>query len=128
LGNTPEAKRALEPTIVIGHLNDLELGLSFTELMDEHREAMGIYEEISGVLVTHVIDGSPAQRARIKGCDKKVTQGEFECSIGGDIIIEADGKRTGTIQEFEKWSESKPTESNLKIYRNGSIIDVTLLK
>jgi S1-C subfamily serine protease len=40
-------------------------------LMDEHREAMGIHEKISGVLVTHVDDGSPAQRAGVKGCDKK---------------------------------------------------------
>jgi Uma2 family endonuclease len=57
-----------------------------------------------------------------------VTQGKFELSIGGDVIVEADGKKTGTIQEFEKWSESNPTKSNLKIYRNGSIIEVTLHK
>jgi len=57
-----------------------------------------------------------------------VTQGTFELLIGGNIILEADGKKTGTIQKFQKWSESKPTEFNLKIFRNGSIIEVTLHK
>ena len=131
LANTPEAKRATIVRLITGeieYLIDSELGISYTQLTDEHRIAMDIHEEINGILVTSVDDGSPAQRAGIKGSDKNVTQGKFELEIGGDIILEVNGKKTETIQQLQNWAESKPTESKLKIYRNGSTIEITLHK
>jgi len=115
-----------QPTTIIGYLTNSELGLSFTSLIPEHREDMGIPEEIIGVLITEVRDGSPAQQAGIKGWDREVNRGSYRLSIGGDIVIEVNGVRTTTIQEFQGLLGSKPGIYNLKLYRNGSTIEVTI--
>lgn len=57
-----------------------------------------------------------------------MTRGIYQLAVGEDIIIEADGKKTETIQEFQNWLEFKPTVSKLKIYRKDSIIELTLSK
>ena len=115
-----------QPTTEIGYIIDPELGLSISYLTEEHREIMGLPKEINGVIVINVVKGSPAHKAGVKGCDRKVVKGKLELSVGGDIILEADGKNTGTASEFTQWQESKPAAPSLRIFRDGSTINLTI--
>jgi hypothetical protein len=105
---------------------DSKLGLTVSILTEEQREAIDLPAEVVGVVVTEVVEGSPAHKAGLRGCDRKVARGIVEVPVGGDIVIEADGKTTRTIQEFIQWLRSKPAVSSLRVYRNGSAIDLTL--
>lgn len=74
-----------------------------------------------------MFEGSPAQKAGLKGCDESVWIDSLEYPVGGDVLMEADGVAIETIDKFSEWSNSKHTASKLKIYRNGSTHELTIL-
>jgi hypothetical protein len=120
---TAEAKT---PKADIIGITNQKLGLTVSVLTEEQREAMGLPAEVMGVVVTEVVEDSPAHKAGVRGCDRKVARGIVEVPVGGDIVLGVDGKATRTIQEFIQWLWSKPAVSSLRVYRNGSVIDLTL--
>ena len=46
-----------------------------------------------GVLVVNVVDGSPADRAGLKGGDRQVIVDGTSYVLGGDIVTQADGQQ-----------------------------------
>lgn len=120
---TAEAKT---PKADITGITNQKLGLTVSVLTEEQREAMNLPAEVMGVVVTEVVEDSPAHKAGVRGCDRNVARGTVEVPVGGDIVLGVDGKATRTIQEFIQWLWSKPAVSSLRVYRDGSVIDLTL--
>lgn len=54
----------------------------------------------SGFLVTRVLPGSPAEKAGIRGGDRIVSVGSEQLIVGGDVIVELDGKPITTGEQI----------------------------
>lgn len=67
------------------------IGIEGATLTPAIAQAAGTSEQ-SGFLVTRVLPGSPAEKAGIRGGDRMVNLGNEQMLVGGDIIIELEGK------------------------------------
>ena len=54
----------------------------------------------SGVLIADVFQGSPAEKAGLKGADANVRLGNVIVATGGDLIISINGRIIGTMDEL----------------------------
>ena len=73
----------------------------------------------SGVLVVDVIPGSPAERGGIRGATRQVRVGNSLIGIGGDVIVEVDGRDVNASQGISAVLEPR---------RPGERIPVTLIR
>jgi S1-C subfamily serine protease len=106
------------------------LGIMGIPLTAEIAEEMGLTRDQSGVLVLEVQAASPAEEAGLLGGDQTVTLNGEEILIGGDVIVRADGKDVGTVQELAAYLQEVGVgeQVSLSILRDGNLvtIDVTL--
>lgn len=72
-----------------------------------------------GVLIAEVVNGSPADKAGIRGGKRVVRVGNLQIVAGGDMIVAIDGKTIKTMDELVGDIESR---------RVGESIDVTILR
>jgi len=90
------------------------MGVNIQDLTPELREALGVPEERSGVLISSVVKGSPAEKAGIKK---------------GDIVVSYDGKPVESASQlrnlvaFSSFGRKIP----LTVWREGKTIDLTLV-
>ena len=72
-----------------------------------------------GLLVSSIPKGSNAEKAGLKGGETAVQYGSTVFYLGGDIIVNVDGKETGTIVELHTALEStKPGQKvSVEFYR-----------
>jgi S1-C subfamily serine protease len=86
-------------------------------------------KQAKGFLVMTVVDGSPADKAGLKGMSQtKVIDGK-EYPIDGDIIISVDGKEVRKISDILihlQREKSVGDEMVLGILRDGDFMDLTL--
>ena len=112
-----------------GEVEHAFLGISGGTITPELSKALNLPVE-QGVIVQTVVKGGPADRAGLEAGNTAATINGQEVRLGGDIIIEADGKKLKTMEELvEIIQESKPgDELELKILRSGreKTADVTL--
>jgi len=73
----------------------------------------------AGLLVENVVAGSGAAKAGLKGGDTKVVVAGESYTLGGDVIVAADGKQLATLEELRGFlATRKPgDEISLEIYR-----------
>lgn len=81
-------------------------GITGTNLTPELANATGTNEQ-SGFLVTDVAPGSPAEKAGLKGGDRTVMVGGRQMPVGGDVIVEADGKPVTGFVELQQDFQQK---------------------
>jgi S1-C subfamily serine protease len=79
-----------------------------------------------GLLVSKVIAGSGAEKAGLRAGKTRVTVNGQSWTVGGDIVVGANGKSVSTIDDLrELISQMKPGDSvKLAIYRGTSKLDV----
>ena len=86
-------------------------------------------KQAKGFLVMTVVDGSPADKAGLKGMSQtKVIDGK-EYPVDGDIIISVDGKEVRKISDILihlQREKSVGDEMVLGILRDGDVMDLTL--
>jgi S1-C subfamily serine protease len=72
-----------------------------------------------GILVSEVAQGSPAQKAGLRGGDRQVRHGRSLIRLGGDIIVEIDGMPVATLVDLlSSLEDNKPGETvEVKIIR-----------
>ncbi len=73
----------------------------------------------AGLLVENVVAGSGAAKAGLKGGDTKVVVAGESYTLGGDVIVAADGEQMATLEELRGFlATRKPgDEITLDIYR-----------
>ena len=96
------AKSSLEQIRKHGEVKRGQIGIFIQNMTPELKTALGIKSEMNGVLVTSVVEQSPAEQAGIKS---------------GDVIIEVDGEKT---------LSSSQLRSKISMIRIGSKIDLKL--
>jgi len=73
----------------------------------------------SGVLVVDVIPGSPAEDGGMRGATRQVRVGNSLIGIGGDVIVEVDGRNVNATEEVSAVLEPR---------RPGERIQVTVIR
>jgi serine protease Do len=81
------------------------IGIYLQDITDDIKEGMGL-SSLSGVLVSEVMENTPASRAGLKN---------------GDVILEIDGKKVEDVQSFRITIASLPVGKtvSLKVFRDG---------
>jgi S1-C subfamily serine protease len=105
-----------------GEIGSPWLGIRGATLTEEVAKAMNLNENQKGVLVQQVVQGSPADKARLNGSFKAVEIGGETVQIGGDVISAVDGKKVETIEELQQqMADRKVGETiTLTVLRDGS--------
>ncbi|NPA91873.1 MAG: PDZ domain-containing protein [Chloroflexi bacterium] len=102
------------------------LGIVGLTVTPELAKKIGLPEDQGGVLIEGVIQGSPADKAGLRGSYKPIRIGQEEVLIGGDVILAFDGKPVTSIEDLLQYlEERKPGDTvTLTIWRNGEKMDV----
>lgn len=84
------------------------------------REAGMILPVDSGLLVTNVVSGGPADRAGIKGSTRMARLGRYQVPLDGDVIIAINGQKVNNFQDLTVYLETK---TNI-----GDTVSLTILR
>ncbi|HXW69463.1 MAG TPA: PDZ domain-containing protein, partial [Dissulfurispiraceae bacterium] len=97
---------------VQGSFNNLLMGIHVQNLTTEIRKGLAIPARVTGVIVTDVEDGTPAESVLARN----------------DVILEIDKNKVTTVQDYERAADHIKPEQNvlLLIYRGGSFLYLTL--
>ena len=90
-------KREAPSLIDTGSYPHPYLGIRGMDVTPAISELMGQEEETRGALVVDVVKGGPAEKAGLRGGTTSVVIEGSRIMIGGDIIIDMDGK---TVRNF----------------------------
>ncbi len=105
------------------------LGVSGTDMTPGIADALGL-KEPRGFLVVDVINGSPAAKAGIRGGDKQSTIDGRPIMLGGDVIVDIDGKVVRKIDDILVYLQrEKSVGDNLRltVLRNGELHDISVI-
>ena len=105
------------------------IGIRGGTLTTEVAEAMGLSTTTRGVLVADVTEGSPADKAGLRGSTKTVEIDGFETTIGGDVITAIDGQAVKDFEDLTTYLSRRGEVGqrvSLSILRNGTIQSVPL--
>jgi S1-C subfamily serine protease len=113
--------------ITSGHAEHTYLGIEGTEITPDLQQAINLPVG-AGVLVGHVVPGSPADMAGIRGGSTTATIGGQTLTLGGDIITSIDGRK---ITSFANLAETIAAKSagdqvTLGILRDGKPQNLTV--
>jgi len=95
------------------------LGILGVTVNDAIVEAMELEEDQTGVLIQQVVQGSPADKARLNGSYKSATVNGQEIKVGGDIITALNG---------ENIKDMNALKNALQSFEAGDEIELTLLR
>ena len=125
------AKRILPELISKGYVTYPWIGASVYPLIPEFAKFLGLKVE-RGAVIAQVVRGSPADRSGLRGGDRQVQVGNSLIPVGGDVIIEMDGKEITSSNELIKMIRAhRPGDRiELKFLREGKLLrlKVTLEK
>jgi serine protease Do len=126
LGARPRTQSSIPPS----GSGNAYLGITGRTLTAEIAQAMGLRDTQQGVLVVNVQQGSPADRAGLRGSYKPATINGEQMLIGGDIIIAFDNQPITSFEDLQAaLAQSQPGQKvTLSIIREGKTmqIEVTL--
>lgn len=110
-------KRVVQQLIEKGRVARPWLGIMGQDIGPEVARLLKMPSE--GILIAEVVNGSPADKAGIKGGKRIVRIGNLQVITGGDMIVAIDGKAVKGMDELVEDIESR---------RVGESIDVTVLR
>jgi len=96
------------------------LGVSGVPIRGDLAGAIGLPRE-GGFLVYQVGQGTPARAAGLRGAQRWQIVGNYEIGIGGDLIMEIDGRPMNQRDSLSRFMRRKRPgdEVELKIFRDG---------
>lgn len=122
------AKRILPELISKGHVTYPWIGASVYPLIPEFAKFLGLKAE-RGAVIAQVVRGSPADRSGLRGGDRQVQVGNSLIPVGGDVIIEMDGKEITSSNELIKMiRDHRPGDRiELKFLREGKLLNIYVI-
>jgi serine protease Do len=102
------------------------LGITGMTLNADVANAMKLNQGQQGVLVVDVMNGSPADKAGLKGGTMSTTINGQDVQIGGDVITAVDGKAVTAMEDLAQIIGGKKAndQATLSLLRNGQKTDV----
>jgi serine protease Do len=95
------------------------LGIQGMTLSSELAQAMNLNSNQQGVLVGSVVNGSPADKAGLRGSFKSATVNGQQVLVGGDVITSVDGAAVGSIEQLV---------STIQGRKAGDVVQLTVLR
>jgi putative serine protease PepD len=122
-GNT--AKRIIPQLIAKGYVTYPYIGATIQSLIPEVADYLKLKVQ-RGAMIAEVVDGGPADKAGLKGGNKRVQVGNIIIVVGGDVVVKADQLDIKTNDELIRYiKEKKPGESiNLQVFRKNKLEEV----
>jgi S1-C subfamily serine protease len=102
------------------------LGIWGMTVTTEIAQAMNLPSDQKGVLVEQVQQGSPADKAGLRGSYKPVTIGGQQVLVGGDIIIALNSEPVNQIEKLQSLIQKREPgdEVTLTVLRDGATIEI----
>jgi S1-C subfamily serine protease len=103
------------------------LGAQFFFISGDIAEALRL-PAAGGLLIQRIDPGSPAQDAGLRGPNQRVIVGNYPIGIGGDLIVEVDGKAVESQDAIARAMTRKRVGDTLKlgIIRGGRSQNITV--
>jgi putative serine protease PepD len=119
------AKKLIPELIAKGYVTYPYIGATIQSLIPEVADYLKLKVQ-RGAMIAEVADGGPADKAGLKGGNRRVQVGNVIIIVGGDIVVKADQLDIKTNDELIRYiKEKKPGESiNLKVFRKDKLEDV----
>jgi putative serine protease PepD len=122
-------KRVVKELLEKGYVSYAWLGIEMQTLTPGYAEALELPVE-RGVLIGRIARKGPADRAGLQGGSTRVIVGNTRLLVGGDIIVEADGRPVASADELQRVLRGrKPGDTiRLTVVRDGkrTALPVTL--
>jgi S1-C subfamily serine protease len=115
------AKKLLPQLIARGRVSHPWLGISGIDVTPDLARKINLPAK-EGVMIARVASGSPAERAGLRGAQKRVRVRNYIFAVGGDIILALDGHKIQTVDELTGFLDEhkKPGEEiQVDILRDG---------
>lgn len=108
-------KRFVPDLIQYGHARHPYLGVAMLPLSPRLAKMLNL-ETSQGLLVIEVQPGSPADKAGIRGGNRPVMIGNYEISLGGDVLLAVDGQPMEDQNALQNYLQSqKQVGDHLKV-------------
>jgi serine protease Do len=126
LGERPSSGQEARPTTGETAAEGAWLGITGMTLSPEVAQAMSLSQDQQGVLVEEVVNGSPADKAGLRGSDKPVTIKGQQLLVGGDVIVAWDSQSVTQMEELRALTGKARAgqEVTLTVLRDGEQIQV----
>ncbi len=122
-------KRIVPQLIEDGKVAYPWIGISGTTINADLSEAMDLDPDQKGVLVAEVVEGSPAEKAGLKGSSTTVKVDGYDVTVGGDVITAVDGREVRVFDDLLGYlvmNTSVGDTIELQILRDGKEMTVEL--
>jgi len=121
------ARKVVPQLIAKGYASRAWLGIVGENITPELAMALNLPAS-HGILISQVIKGSPAEKAGLRGGRRPLQIFHRRLIIGGDLVIELEGKEIEGTEALTDFIESKnPGDAlRLTILRNGELHDITV--
>jgi S1-C subfamily serine protease len=113
------AKAVLNDLVQFGRIRRPSLGIAgILPIGPELAEQMGLAAD-SGVLIQQVVPGGAADRAGLRGGGQRAYLGNTPIYLGGDLIVEIDGREINDPQDISSVLDTKHSGDTVKmtVYR-----------
>jgi len=119
------AKKLIPELIAKGYVTYPYIGATIQSLIPEVADYLKLKVQ-RGAMIAEVVDGGPADKAGLKGGNKRVQVGNIIMIVGGDIVVKADQLDIKTNDELIRYiKEKKPGDSiNLQVFRKNKLEEV----
>lgn len=104
------------------------VGISGTDMTPGLANVLGL-DEPRGVLVVEVMDGSPAQKAGLRGGDNPTRVDGRTVALGGDVVLELDGNQVRKLDDilvYLQREKSVGQTMDITILRDGTMQHITI--
>ncbi len=121
------AKKLLPQLIARGRASHPWLGISGMEITPDLARALTLPVK-EGVMIARVTPGSPAERAGLRGGQRRVRVRNFVFAVGGDIILALDGQKVATVDDLTGFLDEKKKageDVRVDILRDGKPVSVS---
>ena len=124
-------KQVVPQLIENGEIAHPWLGIAGGDLTGVLAEAMDLDVNQDGIIISDVVENSPADKAGLQGSDKEVTIDGYPAMVGGDIIIQINDQHISEFDDLLGYIVTKTAVNDtvtLTILRDGEpmTVDVTL--
>jgi len=100
------AKKLLPQLIARGRASHPWLGISGMDITPDLARALSLPAK-EGVMIAQVAPGSPADRAGLRGAQRRVRVRNFMFAVGGDIIVALDGQKIASVDDLTAFLDEK---------------------
>ena len=121
------AKRIIPELIKKGYVVYTWIGATVFPLIPEFAQFLSLKVE-RGAMIVEAVRGGPADKAGLRGADRQVQVGNMLLPVGGDVVVEFDGKAVESSDELIRMIRDRRAGDKItvKVLRNKEFKTITV--